>query len=422
MNWPIRLIGKLFFIIAVFLSLFSFAMFQGGFVSWFLFFGYLPIFLLSVGLLLYPINKWQVTRTLSRYIAHSGDTITVRIRIKRSIPYPLYYCVFEEILPESLNKLDNRTEKYHYLDHPEKLKANRTMKQVVFPGFKRTLELAYQIEQVPRGEHHFQAIRIKTGDIVGFVKKEHIFQVADQLVAYPNQRLIKMTERISSFEQGSVSSNRLNLKNTNVATGIREYLPGDKFSWIDWKQTAKKNTMMTKEFEQEKSTDTVVVLDSCYYKGINLLAYEAAVEISLSMMEELKKQQSKTGFISIGKRTAYFSMQRDQGEKDLLMQHLTKVQPDGFASFGVKLKEASLGMASGSIVMIVTTHLDDMLESTIKQISQRSKRVVVHFVQAAQSITEHEHHIVKQLRLSGAVVNVLSEQQLIQHTIEVSIV
>src|SRR5699024_10759054 len=111
----LRFSSKLLFILILFGLLFSFAMFQGGFVSWFLFFGFLPILLYHLGLLFYPINRWQVTRMLSKHTVRSGEGITVTVNMKRTIPFPLYYCVLEELSPESLNKWDTRLDKYMYL-------------------------------------------------------------------------------------------------------------------------------------------------------------------------------------------------------------------------------------------------------------------------------------------------------------------
>jgi uncharacterized protein (DUF58 family) len=207
-----------------------------------------------------------------------------------------------------------------------------------------------------------------------------------------------------------------------VAAGIREYQPGDKFTWVDWKQSARKNTMMTKEFEQEKSTDTTIILDSCYYDGINVLAFEAAIEISLSLMEVIQKRQaSKVAFISIGRETMHFPFSHNQREKGWMMQFLTRIQPDGTQPFAVRLKEASLEMAGGSINVIMTTHLDVQLKQTLGRLRQRSKRVIVLFVQASNAVSEQEQQIIKQLQWQGIVVNMLTEQQLVQQTIEVNV-
>lgn len=422
MNSTIRFIGKLSFVVLLLLLLFSFAMFQGGFVSWFLFFGTLPIFLYHLGILFYPIKNWQVTRHFSRHVFMAGDRIQVSLRIRRSIPFPLYYCICEELIPESLQKVDDYTERYRYLSDPMKLHINRRIKKIVFPGFRRVIELPYVIEQIPRGEHELQAVRIRTGDVFGIVTKEHVFYVSDQIAALPNERPVTVTERISSYDQGSVASRSINLNNTNVATGIREYTPGDKFSWIDWKQTARKNTLVTKEFEQEKSTDTMVVLDARNHQEINELAFETGIEITMSLLEAVQKQTSQAHFLSIGEHSVYFPLHHDPAKKDMVKRHLTKIQPGGTIPFSVTLREEMMQVTSSANMILVTTHLEKAFQDTIRQIRKRTKKLVVIFVQASALISAYEQSMIRSLRAEGIVINVLSENELARNVIEVNIV
>ncbi|ALX49080.1 DUF58 domain-containing protein [Lentibacillus amyloliquefaciens] len=422
MNGSIRFIGKLSFVVFMLLLLFSFAMFQGGFVSWFLFYGALPILLYHIGLLLYPIKKWRITRRLSRHVTRAGDNLQVNLRIKRTFPYPLYYCVCEEILPDTLQKTDNASERYRYLSQPEKMNAARRIKKIIFPGFRRIIEIPYDIEGIPRGEHKLYAIRVRTGDVFGMVTKEHVFQVEDQIAAFPNERSVSIAERFSSYDQGAASSSAMNLKNTNVATGIREYTPGDKFSWIDWKQTAKKNTVITKEFEQEKSTDTLVVLDASFHQDINELAFESGVELTMSLLESIQRQTSQASFLSIGRDTIHFPLNHDPAKKDWIRRHLTKVQPGGNIPFAVKLREEIMQITAGANMILITTRLDHEFSRTVRHLRQRTKKLVVIFIQAFSLISAEEQALIRQLRGEGSVVNVLSEDELSRKIIEVNIV
>src|SRR5690625_7735080 len=106
-----RLIFNFIIIMTLFLILFSFGMFQGGFLSWFLFFGFLPIFLYHIGLLIYPMKKCKITREINPSYVEAGSELKVTVKIHRKIAFPLYYCFFEEVLPESLNREDQRLEK-----------------------------------------------------------------------------------------------------------------------------------------------------------------------------------------------------------------------------------------------------------------------------------------------------------------------
>ncbi|MFD2046692.1 DUF58 domain-containing protein [Ornithinibacillus salinisoli] len=420
MKESLRFIGKFVFIFTLFAALFSFAMFQGGFTSWFLFYSFLPIFLYHIGLLFYPIKNWKVSRKLSHHVIRAGDGVSVSVEIDRKFPFPLYYCICEEIFPVSLNKVDNRHEKYHHLEQPNKLYNNRSIKKITFPWFKRKIALSYTIKHIPRGEHQLNAVRIRTGDIFGLIKKDHVFQVSDALIAYPDERPIVLMEKISSYEQGSISSYTMNLKNTNVATGIREYMPGDRFSWIDWKQTAKKNEVMTKEFEQEKSTDTLIVLDGCYYNGLNPLAFEATVEVSMSLMETIRQQASQVGFLSIGKDVALFPVQHDPTKKEWIRKHLTRIYPTKTKPFSLLLKEEMFKIANDFFVVVATTRMDEQLKDTLKQIKLRKKRVSVVYIQSKNRISEDEYHMLKQLQHEGIGINILTEKELVNNPIGVS--
>ncbi|GAA0430266.1 DUF58 domain-containing protein [Lentibacillus halophilus] len=415
----IQFVGKLAFAIILFLLLFSFAMFQGGFVSWFLFFGFLPIFLYHLGLLLYPIQKWKVTRELSRRVIRAGDRVSVTIRIKRSTPFPLYYCIFEEVFPDTLQEVGGAPERYSDLDRPDKRHVNRTIKKIIFPGFRRTIKLPYVIEQVPRGEHKLTSIRIRTGDMFGMVTKEHVFQTADRLTAFPNERPVRIPENTTRVEQEAVPSQAMSAKNTNVAAGIREYTPGDKFSWIDWKQTAKKNTLITKEFEQEKRTDTVIVLDACRYQGMNELAFEAAVELTLSLLGVIRKQTSQAGFLSVGEQAAYFPLTQDPLNQDWINRYLTRLHPGGNVSSPVRLREEIMQLPSSAVMILVTTHMDSSFPEMIRQTGRRMKKIAVVLIQGSSWLTHDVQMIIRQLRLEGVTVNVQTENELSQKTIEV---
>ncbi|MFC4559433.1 DUF58 domain-containing protein [Virgibacillus kekensis] len=421
MRGMLGFIGKLSFVVFLLVLLFSYAMFQGGFVSWFLFFGFLPIFINHIGLLFYPIKKWKVTRQLSHHVVRAGDRVAVTLQIHRKTPYPLYYCICEEIFPDTLQKAFSHREKYRYMDQPEKLHVQRRIKKLIFPGFRRHMELPYTIEQVPRGEHELHAIRVRTGDFFGFIKKEQIFYVKDQIIAVPDEQPVHLTENINSFEQGSLSSYARNLKNTNVATGVREYMPGDKFSWIDWKQSAKKNTIITKEFEQEKSTDTAIILNACNHEGINELAFEAGIELTLSLISTIQRHSSQVSLIAVGEETAHFPIQNNAVKKERVKQYLTKVQPEGARPFSMKLKEEMMKIGSGVNMILVTTHVDQTFQETIQQVKQRSRRVVILFIQASSLISRYENNIIQQLRYEGVVVNVLTEKQLMQEMVGVNI-
>ncbi|QDP39224.1 DUF58 domain-containing protein [Radiobacillus deserti] len=420
MKWVAGFTSKFLFILFLFVLFFSYAMFQGGFVSWFLFYSFLPVLLYMAGLLLYPISNWEVKRTLDKYVTKAGEQVHVQVSLTRRYAFPIYYCIIEETIPLSLQRKDTHHQKYQAMHDRDALRKNRLVKLVSFPWFRKEIQFDYTLDQLPRGEHSFRQIRIKTGDLFGFIKKEHVYEVTSKMLVYPNEPEMVVRERVSSYEEGSTTSYNVNVKHTNVVTGVREYMPGDRFSWIDWKTTAKKNAVMTKEFEQEKSSSILVMLHSGHHDNFNPVAYEASIEITASLIESIKKHSSRMAFLSLGQERVFFPFQQSPGKLDMIKTHLAKVQAVPSVPFSKQVVNESRNIPEGVVIMLVVSHFDENLELVIEQLKQKCKKIVVFYVHPkAQEIGE-ERAWLQKLNVSGVVINELTEEQLVQQKIEVS--
>lgn len=418
MKVTIRFIGNLLFILILLAALFSYAMFQGGFVSWFLFYSYLPILLYHLCLLFYPLNHWKVSRTLPRRIVQAGDAIDVTIHLERKFPLPLYYGVVEEIMPATWNRLHHD---YAFLNEPDHVTIDRTVKKMKMIGFKKHIEISYRLENLPRGELELQGVRVFISDVFGFVKKEHIFPVQDELIVQPNTREIRLLDRAVSFEQGQQVVNLFQLENTNVATGVREYAPGDRFSWIHWKQTAKNQSVMTKEFEQARSDSLFILLDACIPKRKNPLAFEASVELTLSLIKKLEKGTTNIELLTVGKETKEFTLRESNQGKSDIRYYLTKIQPDGDGPFSGALKELMLTEKRMERLVIITSTVDDFFRQTIQELRQRTAQIVIFYIQGSKFILEKEQDMIAQIKKSGIAIHLLTEKEWLTTPLEVSI-
>lgn len=421
MNRFVRLIGSFFFIITLFILLYAYAMFQGGFVSWFLFFSFLPIGFYQIILMLYPLQRWEIKRTLSHHILRAGDSIKVSIKMNRKIPFPLFYCIVEEVVPQTLRKIDNRFDKYYYLNEPNKLVRHHKIKKVIFPLFRRQIEVQYELAQIPRGEHQLNLIKVRTGDVFGFIKKEVSYQITDELVAHPNQRSIKMNGKMARLNQGEQSAQLLFQKNTNVVSGVREYVPGDKFSWIDWKQTARNHVMMSKEFEQEKSSKVLLVLNACYNTDFNPIAFEAAIEMTLSFLMDLEKGESTVDFLAIGSNAVHFRKKDFTRGNEAIQQYLTRVQPGENHFFSEQLLKEFTEIGRQPFVIMITTHVDNAFFESVQKIGKQMDKLLMIYIQSEKRILQDEHDMLQELGSKGITTILLTERELVTNPIEVNL-
>lgn len=412
-----RLAGAFAFMVITSIVLFSFAMFQGGFVSWFLFYSFLPIALYQLGVLFYPISNWKVSRSSSGSFFRAGVSASMTIRIERKLPFPLHYCICEEVIPDTLERMDIGPEKYHNLGGADQSQDKRQLKKVIFLGFRRVVDIPYTISNLPRGEHQLKAIRIRTGDLFGLVKKEHVFRVDHPFHVYPAVRLIYMSGQLKLVEEGSGKTILSNVQHANAVGGVREYVPGDRMSWIDWKQTARKNAVMTKEFEQETHEEVLVVLDSCVHPGMDEMAFEAAVELTDSLIEKLQKKSVPIRLLSIGERAIQFPA--TVAERRKISQHLMRIQPGSMQPFAIKLRKEQFRMTG--TVILVTTHIDEHLKRSLQQIKRQTTQIVILFIPPLSTLTTSHKENIRQLEMLGIIVDVLGKEKLVKNPVEVSL-
>ncbi|MGM8212139.1 DUF58 domain-containing protein [Virgibacillus sp. W0430] len=394
----------------LFIILFAYAMFQGGFVSWFLFFSFLPIGIYLVGLYFYPLAKWGVSRELSRSVVQAGDRIAVTIRIRRNIPFPLAYCVVEDLLPKELRTGLNKRERVQKVE-------TATERQLLFPWFRNNIAHTYYIEAIPRGDHHLKAIRIQVGDLFGLFKKEHIFLEDHVFACYPRKRVVRW-ERGSKKQEKAAAHSIFAFNQSNIAMSSREYLPGDSLSLVDWKQTARNNKLMTRELEREGKKSTQIMLDATSSKNMNLNAFEAAIEIAFAWTANRKWQNDHVTFTTVGKKITSFQLSKSGSEQTKVVHHLTALQPTE-RLHSLSLNTTHLQNNQTSELIIITTYLENRFTEQVVRLSKQDYPTVLVYIDFKMNRSDKEKELISTLRSKKIDVFIVTERQWRSKVIEV---
>lgn len=420
MKSGLKLSGKLIQLSLLFGILFSYAMFQGGFVSGFLFYAFLPVLCYFLIFLLYPLSTWKVKRTLSKNVTQAGNSVDVTLDLERKIGIFLPYLIIEDCFSTSLKPVYRSNLVWGKFKDTVQPTRKTESKQVMFPMFKRKIRLSYRFADLPRGSHHFDKVSLKTSDIFGFIQKTATFAVDNTIIVYPEKKEIAVKKLRNNFEEGNTAAFSFQSRNTNVVTGIREYMPGDRFSWIDWKTTARKQSLMTKEFEQEKSTEYYLILDTSYSGSFNGMGVEASVLLARSIIDYLDRRSINIGLLSLGNEVVYFSPQQQASMKDMLHYHLSTFKPQKNGRFALQLTERINQIPKNLFVLILTTEVDLALVQALKLVQQKSKQIIICLSKQSYTLSAEDNRLIQQIRLSGMVVNIVTEDSLQQDVIEVS--
>lgn len=419
MKIPAKLFIRFLLLIGLVIVLFSFAMFQGGFLSWFLFYSYIPFFLYYMLFIFYPLHKWKVDSNLSSRVVHAGDQVNIELYVQRTFPFPIPFSIFQLEIPESLHKKDTRRKDKSLFSEQGIVRYFRQAITILFPWFKREFKLSFTFSDVPRGEHQFTQFIIQSGDLFGFIEKEQTFSLNLALIVYPFERQIKVMRSLSTFDGGAVPYYTHQLKNTSVAGGVREYEPGDKFSWIDWKQTARQQEIMTKEFDQEQSTEMLIIFNGTAGHYSHPIAFEGAIELTLAMFEELVFRDDKVHLLSIGDKLTQFTKEDIAYSNEILRRHFAQIQPNYTDSLIVQINEARRYFESYNTYIFITTIIDQSFVQSIDFMKKDINEIHVLYIQASPYIHEEEQKNMQFLRANGLQIHILTDKQLSFDPIEV---
>ncbi|HLQ74189.1 MAG TPA: DUF58 domain-containing protein [Bacillota bacterium] len=398
----------LLLLFVIFAVLYAYMQFQGGFVSSFLLTSYSVLLLYELIFYMFPMKGWSVSRSFSEKQVYAGDRVDVNISLRRAIPFPVHYLLYEEKLAESL-----RTPYVSLLT--EQLTQIKKRDVIIIekaPFFKRDVTFSYALEHIARGIHSGGSIRLVTTDIFGLFKKESHIIVDDELIIYPRQLNVRLASdwagrlldgyitTAKSFEQDSVTS-----------TSVKEFSPGDKLSTIHWKQFAKQGELMTKQFDDEKRAHISVAL---FYdeKNASKQAQESAIEYCAALFNHFTNEQ-----IEVEASIHYDSDQviRENNSRNLLFSLTT-------LSHQMKEKRVdetkTIQSSPNTTFVYLATTMNEQLMSELKKNSPHQDAVLLYFSHST-ALNDEDKKELKNLQNYHVRVQLITEKTFINDQVEV---
>lgn len=381
--------GRLLLVLFIFFFTFSFAMFQGGFVSWFIFYMSLPFILYSVLLTFYPLQDIEASREIHTAQVRKGGSFSATVTIHRKMPFPLLYTVLrEQTTSFSLNKrMDGQQQK------------------MIVPGFRKSYSWTYEFDQMPRGEHVLEGIHMEIADFFGWVKKTRLLPVQQIVLVYPNTVDITYRPMESRYDQGSMAAPFTLVKDTTMASGIRDYQPGDRVSWIHWKSYARTQTLRTKEFEDRQSQELFLLDDRKASEK-----FELQVELVASILQSIVRANSSVAYLSVGQSPNYFPVIQTEEHLQRVMYYLAKVQSDldkpADQAIGRELQQ----MNTSSLLYVTGQLTMDMVQAIRKNAKNLSNCMCLVVANKGETLPREDEEVHQFARSKGFVVRRVSPE------------
>jgi uncharacterized protein (DUF58 family) len=137
--------------------------------------------------------------------------------------------------------------------------------------------------------------------------------------------------------------------------GLREYVAGDPLSHIDWKATARQDTLHVREWARQQSTRQVIVID---LRSLSQSAWSAAVSVCRERLDQDDNAHRATVIIVSPSGELVFTPQEYQ-TLDLKMDHLRRTIED----------------VSETVTELSGKQVDDHINRPLRQTTQIGKTV-----------------------------------------------
>jgi uncharacterized protein (DUF58 family) len=212
----------------------------------------------------------------------NGDENPVFIHLQNQYAFPV-----------SLRIIDEVPVQFQFRNMDFRLKMTRRSEKTI----------TYHLRPVKRGEYAFGAVNVFVTGSLGLISRRYKFDQDADIAVYPSYmqmrkyELLAISDRLT--ELGIKKMRRIG--HSMEFEQIKEYVAGDDIRTINWKATARKNSLMVNHYQDEKSQQVYSVIDKgrvmrMPFEGMSLLDY--AINAALVISNIAIRKEDKAGIIT----------------------------------------------------------------------------------------------------------------------------
>ena len=238
-----------------------------------------------------------------------------------------------------------------------------------------------------RGMYKLGPADVNVGDPFGLFTAERRVAQENTIVVYPPISVMHDVAVPAGTLVGAVRSSLRTQQVTTDAGGLREFRPGDPLKRIHWPSSARRDTLLVKEFDLEPTASLWVALDldAAVQAGHgDESTEEYGVKIVSSLAYQFVRDGKSVGLLAEARGTRYI-LEPQRGLRQLwrILESLAIVQARGTRPFGDVLASAAPILGRGVSLVAISPSADPAWIGSLTHLAQRSVYPVAVGVDAA---------------------------------------
>lgn len=198
-------------------------------------------------------------------------------------------------------------------------------------GPRAAREITYHVTPHARGDYDFGDIFIRVEGPLGLAVRQHRLPASRPVKVYPNlldlRRYDLLLRRGRVLEAG-MRRIRLYGRGTEFES-LRDYVPDDEFRQVDWKASARRGRMMSRQYQVERSQNIVILLDAGRTMCVrieDMTRLDYAINAALMLAYVAASGDDKVGLLTFSQKVdAFLPPAKGRGQALAIMQALYNV-------------------------------------------------------------------------------------------------
>ena len=286
------------------------------------------------------------------------------------------------------------------------------------PGHASTLH--YHVHPQQRGRFSFDGVHLRLRSPWRLWWQQRTLPPALDVRVYPN--FVPLTRfALFSADQASRLVGAHVKRRRGEGTDfhqMREYRTGDSLRQLDWKATARARKLISREYQDEKNQQLLLMLDS----GRRMLASEGglshfdhALNASLVVAYLALRQGDAVGLLAAGGERRWVAPRRGMGTVEHLLRASYDLQPQPVATdYLAAATEVALRQQRRALVMLVSNVRDEDIEDLLAAVRLLQRRHLVCVASLRESelegVLEGEVNTLEEAAQAGATALYLQQR------------
>ena len=267
----------------------------------------LVLAIVADAVLIFGKKKGIFARRITTERFSIGDPNKVVLHLRNSYAFPVRISVIDELPVQ-----------FQYRDWIRKTRMDSGT----------VADLEYLLQPASRGEYIFNDINVFVHGPLQLVKRRYIFPARQTVKVYPSYIQMRRYQLLAvSNRLQEVGVKRIRkLGHSMEFEQIKEYVRGDDFRTINWKATARKESLMVNNYTDERSQQIYCIINKgrvmkMPFDGMTLLDY--AINASLVLANVALVKQDKAGLITFAENIdAFVQADKKSAQLNLLLETL----------------------------------------------------------------------------------------------------